>query len=202
MLNNATPAESDAAWKSWGVYLQPGIGEAYPELNTKLLNFFRDKVSEIPWLPAGWYDAVAGIQANFPGSQVRIAPALLVSGGVNKLAPDWLDSDEKRQYWQELNVQSNSIVQKYAAGKAEEGRAELDQLYANAAFWDRAYNIAVAIRDAPANAVKAAGEVVTGIAWEGLKGFIIPAAIVAVVFILWTGRDSFAKAAVKKATGG
>lgn len=202
MLNNASSAESDAAWKSWGVYIQPGIGEAYPELNTKLQNFYRDKVSKIPWIPPGWYDAVSGMQANFPGSQVRIAPALMATGAVNKLAPDWLDSDAKRQYWQELFTEASSIVQKYAAGKAEEGRAELDRLYANAAFWDRAYNIAVAIRDAPANVVKAAGEVATGIAWEGLKGFIVPAIIIGVVFILWTGRDSFAKAAVKKATGG
>lgn len=202
MLNNATPAQSDAAWKSWGIYLSPGIGEAYPELNTKLLTFFRDRVAKIPWLPAGWYDAVAGIQANFPGSQARIAPALLASGAVNPQAPDWLDSADKRQYWQELFAESNKIVTAYAAGKADEGRIELDRLYANSAFWDRAYNIAVTIRDTPENIVKAAGKVATGIAWEGIKGFIVPAVLVAVVFIIWTNRASFAKAAGKKLSGG
>jgi hypothetical protein len=196
---NSTPQVSDNAWKTWGVYIQPGIGMAYPELNTLLQNFFREKVAKIPWLPSGWFDAQAALQTEFPDDQVRIAPAALTSGAVNPQAPLWLDTAEKRERWQELFKESNSIVTKYAAGQAELGRAELESLYANAAFWDRMYNIAVSVRDFPKNVVSAVGDFSTDLIIETLKKFWIPIAVIGIGAFIYYNRGGLMKAAARKA---
>lgn len=190
--------ESDKAWKTLGVYIQPGIGTAYPELNKLLQAFFKSKVSTIPWLPAGWMDSQAGLQASYAGDQVRIAPVFKGDGSISPLAPSWLDTPEKRQFWQELFKRSNEIVTAYAAGEAAKGKVLLDKLYAEAAFWDRAYNVAVFVRDLPKTVVGAAGDFASGIVGEFLKKFWIPLLVVGVGFIVYTNRAGLAKAAGRR----
>jgi hypothetical protein len=190
--------ESDNAWKTLGVYIQPGIGTAYPELNKLLQAFFKSKVATIPWLPAGWLDSQAGLQAAYPGDQIRIAPAFKGDGSVSPLAPVWLDTPEKRQLWQELFKRSNEIVTAYAAGEAAKGKVLLDKLYSEAAFWDRMYNIAVTVRDLPKTVVGAAGDFASGVVGEFLKKFWIVIAVGGIGFILYVNRNSLAKAAGKR----
>lgn len=195
---NSTQQESDAAWKTWGVYIQNGVGTAYPELNTLLQNFFRERVAKTPWLPSGWFDAQAALQTMYPGDQVRIAPAMLTTGGINPNAPGWLDTAEKRQRWEELYTLQRGIILKFTQGKIDEGRKEMEAAYANAAFWDRMYNIAVTVRDFPKTVVGAVGDFGTDMILEVVKKFWIPIAVVAVGAFIYYNRAGLSKAAARK----
>lgn len=181
----ASTQDSNNAWKMYGVYIQPSIGQAYPELNVKLQKLFLDKVSKIPWLPQGWYDAQAGIQAANPSDQVRIAPVYRADGiAINPLAPSWLDTKEKRDIWQNLCDQCNAAIMKYAAGQAAAGAAELDYLYAKAAFWGAAYNAAVFVRDIPSEITEGVSDVGVGVIKKALPLLLIAGVGVAVLIYL------------------
>ena len=190
----------DPNWKNYGVYVQNGIGSAYPELNAKLNKFYADKVGKIPWLPTGWLDFVQGLARDRSNDQVRIAPVYqnAATKTLSENAPDWLDNEDKRTTWQTLFTETNSIVQKYAQNDAAAGALELDILYAKAAFWNGAYNTAVFIADVPKKIVGAAGDFASGIASEFLKKWIRPIGLVAVGFIIYMNRGALAKAAGKK----
>jgi hypothetical protein len=195
---------TDQNWKNWGVYIQPGIGRAYPELNAQLYAMYRDKVRKIPWLPSGWYDAVMGLGTQFPNDQIRIAPAYMGDGvRANVNAPDWLDTKEKRDAWQAISNDVLKTVQLYAAGQAAAGKAELDSLYAKAAFWNSAYEIAVKVRDFPKEVVGAvagaANDVAGGVVSVALKKLAIPLLVVGVGALVWYNRSALARAAGKSA---
>ncbi len=110
-----------------GTRLQPGIGQAYPELKRVMQVFFANRVAKLPWLPSNWLEAVKQIQADAPDDLVLIA------------RKNWGDSDA----WNAIAQDSEDIQAKYAAGQVQEGRDLLASIDAEAAFWNAAYHVDV-----------------------------------------------------------
>jgi hypothetical protein len=153
------------AKKLYGIMVSPGLGVAWNgDLKRQMSVLFTGRVSNIPWLPPGWLNAVQDLQARYPDDLVRIAPSM---GSIhpNPDMPDWiLNSQDRMDAWMAIYKASNDAIVSYAAGQQAAGKAQLAALYASAAFWDGAYNLAVNIRDAAPNA---AGFVVSSL-WNGL----------------------------------
>lgn len=183
-----------------GVYVQPGIGEAYPELAAQVRRIMVEKVSKIPFLPAGWLDEVLAIIDTNPPTLVKIYPVFKSDGvTTNELAPTFATySPEAAKVWQELSEVTRLAQFNYAAGKVEEGRAVMDAAYARAAFWDTAYNVAVWIRDAPGNAVNAVATGTMSFAWSFIKRTWWVWALLAVGALVWFNRGALARAAGRK----
>ena len=170
--------------RALGVWAQPLLGGAWPELKALLHRLYGDRASAIPWLPRGWLQSVRDLQESDPTSLVRVGP------GLGTLSPDFCDSDAKRKVWQEFFVAVDAAIVAYAAGKAAEGRAAMEAAYSNSAFWAKAYAVAVFVRDLPKNAVGAvldgAGDVAGGIFGRLLKSGIVWVALIAVaIFAAW-----------------
>ncbi len=126
----------DQLIKYYGVGVQE-YGRAWPELKTQLLKIYRDKVAGVPWIPADWLptvELIAGISTNVP---IVVPSTANYDGGVGA---DFLDTPDKRQWWNELANLSSAAVAQYAAGKSAAGKLELDRLYAASEFWSRAYD--------------------------------------------------------------
>ncbi len=157
---------------------------------------FTTKVANIPWLPAGWLAAVEDLQSRFPDDLVRIAPSM---GSIhpNPDMPDWiLKSQDRMDVWMEIYRASNDAIVSYAKGQQEAGRAQLDALYARAAFWDAAYNLAVSVRDAVPNAVGFIGSSL----WNGLGlkwKLILGVAVVGAGVWYWPQLSKLAKTATR-----
>lgn len=161
----STPSKEAALRKAFGIYLQPGLGVAWEgKLKSEMDKLFVTRMAEIPWLPAGWLGNVRDVQSRYPDDLVRIAPSM---GSIheNPETPDWILADPaKVAAWQVIAKASDNVIVAFAAGKQAEGKAELDRLYANAEFWNKAYNLAVGIRDAVPNA----GGWILSSLWNGL----------------------------------
>lgn len=142
--------DSAALTKELGVFLQPGIGLAYPDLKDQLLRLYRDKVSKLNFVPFGWYAAVLQVQEAHPNDLVRLAPVMLTNGTIIKESADFtIQSEETAQAWDAIFRQVGPVIGAYAAKQQEAGRKQLEVLYQNATFWNRVYNIADSIVTAP-----------------------------------------------------
>lgn len=148
-----------------GVYLQPGIGKAYPGLRDQLLGILR-KTGSIAWLPARWLEEVERVAVANPDDLV-IVSAVAPYGKRLSNAPDWIDTDAKEQVWDAINKAMLSAVVKYAREQQEAGAAELATLERNAAFWNFAYNSAVVVAAPAALAIGAAKGVAEGAVQAG-----------------------------------
>lgn len=180
-----------------GVWISPGLGQAYPELRDGIMmRVFGDRVASVPWVPQNWLASVRALQANNPTGLVRIGPAKLLGSAVRAPdAPSFADTQAKLDWWQSLFDASNAAVGKYAAQQQAAGKAELDKLYANAAFWNTglgatAITVATTIRDLPKNAVGAvldgAGSVAGGVLKKLLGSWIVWVGLVGVAgFVAW-----------------
>jgi sensor c-di-GMP phosphodiesterase-like protein len=141
--------DQNALIKYYGVMTQP-YGNTWPELKTILMTIYRDRVYKVPWLPSDWLDTIETAN-DISGNVVVIVPSSAsYPGGQGAV---FLDTPEKKAWWNELASASNSAVQKYAKQKASEGKQELDRLYAASDFWSRAYDWAV-ILASPVTAVR------------------------------------------------
>ncbi len=134
-----------------GVFLQPGLGTAYPELKAILGKLYRDKVSKLPWLPANWLTEVEALQTANPTALIRLDSVLMANGTVRTSSnaggpiPLWLSSvPDRTKAWQMLFDATNEAIVAYARNEQMKGKAQLDQLYAKAEFWDTAYRVALA----------------------------------------------------------
>ncbi len=184
------------ARKAYGIYVSPGLGGIWEgRLKTEMDRLFVTRMASIPWLPAGWLAGVRDLQSRYPDDLVRIAPAMGRSLIPNPESPDWLLQDQARiDAWQVIAKASDNAIIQVAAGKQAEGKAELDQLYANAAFWDRAYNLAVGVRDAVPNAIGWVGSNLwNGLGWKLKLGLAIAGA--AAAYYYWPKLAKLAKAA-------
>lgn len=193
----STPSKEAAIRKAFGTYLSPGLGVAWEgKLKNEMSKLFVLRVSQLPWLPPGWLAQVQDVQSRYPDDLVRIAPSM---GSIhpNAESPDWILEDPERvAAWQVIAKASDSAISRFAAAKQDEGRAELQRLYDNAAFWDKAYRIAVGVRDAAPNA---AGWVVSSL-WNGLGWkwkLALGVAGVAAVVTYWPKLAKLAKSATK-----
>ncbi len=168
-----------AARKAFGILIQPGLGVAWSgKLKTEMDRLFVTRVAGIPWLPPGWLANVRDIQSRYPDDLVRIAPSM---GSIhpNAESPAWILSDPARvAAWQVVALASSKVQSAFAAAKQDEGKAELQRLYNNAAFWDATYKLAVSVRDAAPNAVGWVGSNLwNGLGWKlklalGLAGAV------------------------------
>jgi hypothetical protein len=174
-----------------GVYLQPGFGNAtgYPGLRDTIGAIWRQRVASVPWIPQQWLGDVLKLERENPNDVVRPAPAI-VGGLVIPSAPVFLAGDRDRaEWWQAMVDQVNLAITQWAAGQAAAGKSELDRLYRNATFWDRAYRFTKAIADAPKNiataTLDAAGSVTGGVAIALLKSPLVWITAAVVGLVLW-----------------
>lgn len=178
-----TISDSAVATKTLGVWISPGLGQAWGGgLKAPLMDLYTARVGGLPWLPPGWLVQVRELQARFPDDLVRIAPAY-ARLALNPDLPKWITVDNQRAgVWQEIAKATDAAVGKFAAGKQSEGKPELDRLNANAAFWNRAYNIAVTVRDFVPNTVGFIGSNLwNGLGWK-LKLMVAIAAVGAGIY--------------------
>lgn len=129
-----------------GVWITPGYGKAYPELKASLLRMYRDKVSKMNFVPAGWISDVEKVQEAHPDDLVRIAPALNGGGSIiMENAAFTRQSKETAEAWHAMFKVENRVITTTAFNQAKAGQAELDILYRNAVFWNRIYQIGSAV---------------------------------------------------------
>ncbi len=126
----------------FGMYMPGTYGDRWPMLVLQLKAIYRKRVAGIPWIPSNWLATVESLLGH--DSQI-ITP--LSSRGA-KIG--FLDTQEKRDWWDRFAADVNTAVSQYAADQQAAGAANLERLEANAVFWDRAYNIAQALA-APIN---------------------------------------------------
>ncbi len=144
-------SQQDELIQYYGVMTQL-YGNAWPELKSIMMTIYRDKVSKVPWLPSDWLEMIENLN-DVSGNVVVVVPSTAnYAGGVG---PSFLDTVDKKVWWDQLASAASSAVQKYASGKAADGKKQLDQLYASSDFWSRAYDWAV-ILASPVTAVRAA----------------------------------------------
>lgn len=149
--------DSAAMRAKLGVWMTPGYGKAYPELKDTLQALYADKVSRMNFVPAGWVAAVAKLQEVNPDDLIRIGPSMNKGRIIQENAPFTIRSRETAEAWQALFAAENLAVVTYAAGQQKAGKAQLDQLYRNAVFWNRAYQLGETVGIVQAQAgVKAA----------------------------------------------
>lgn len=188
-MSDTNPEPLSQTVQPFGVYVQPGIGNAYPELKKQELALIV-KAGTIPWLPQGWLDAVRDLDKSNPSALIKFAPS-----GTFKAngTPAFLNSPERVKVWDDLAASSSRAQMLYAQDQAAAGKAELEALYAKAAFWDSAYNIAVAIRDAPKTVLTAGADLISDNITNLAKKLLLPALIVGTVALIWYNKEAIAK---------
>lgn len=180
------------------VYDSPGLGIAWPELSAQILAIYQDRVAKFTWVPGDWLARVRSYMAD-TGAVLRMLPPRLVGGAVRDDLPAWLTADERRlDAWSEVSEIIRNAVVDYAAMRAAEGKAELDRLYRNAAFWDRLYTATKFVADLPSNAVKAVG---TGVGRVFAANWLV-LLVVGAAALLWFNKGSIARAAGKRLAKG
>lgn len=171
--------------------------DEWKPLGERLLALYA-QLSRVPGVPASWMPQVqAEIQA---GALVRpFQPAF--GGNLRTDIPAWLTASPSLQStWADVAKAAEKAVNLYANQRRIEGLEEVAALTRRAAFWDAAYRSAVAIRDAPKNAVAATlsgvQDVAGGLAWTVLKSPIVWVSL-AVVAVALIGPGKVARAAMK-----
>ncbi len=170
----------------YGLTLQPGLGTGYPDLKSVVDTIINTRIGGLPWLPDGWLEAYALLKKQNPGDVIQLYPSNGTAGNKNIEAPDW-QTAEQRTAWTAAALEIHKSIQKYAAGKQDEGRAELQALYRNAAFWDAAYRIDLAIASAPGVVVNAVVEGAGRALSLSLAALSGPVKIVLIVAVLGVG---------------
>lgn len=120
-----------------GMYALP-YATTWPELSDQLRSLYIARAGTVPWLPEDWLGTVLSLHgAN--GMILVPAPA-----NVTPSIP-WLRTDAQRAWWNDFAARAGAVITAYAAHQAELGRAQLDRLYADSAFWNKAYDIATVL---------------------------------------------------------
>lgn len=162
-----------------GMRLQPGLAGAYPELAQKLDAIYRDKVAKLPWLPPGWLDQVEAIHGT-GGDILLPAPVFGKGGRINRDVAAWLDTPDRRQAWDDLATVATNARQQFVEDRRREGLVILAEAEANAAFWDAAYRLQAAVRQA----ARAVVDTATGLFKWGPTLLGLGAVGIAVYFLL------------------
>lgn len=138
----AATKSSEITADALGVWIAPGIGLAYPELKTQLAALHNERVTLFNFLPSGWAAAVANLQKAHPNDLVRLSPGLAANGDIIRSNPDWLTQNgEVASAWHKAFMSETKAITDYARKQQEAGKAELDRLYREAAFWNKAYTL-------------------------------------------------------------
>ncbi len=119
--------------KNFGVMTFP-YASRWPDLASKLEVLYRDKLANIPWLPTEWRAVVLDSIHGKGGNIVAIVPSTAnYPGGTGAY---FLDTPQKKAWWDQLAAATSKAITDFAAGKAAEGKQELDDAIANADFWN------------------------------------------------------------------
>ena len=180
----------------YGVYIQPGIGTAYPELVDLLRTLYRNRVSKLAFLPSNWLSTVLAEMDQY--GVVKLQQSMPHGVAIAGL-PSWIDGDDKaRAAWQAVAEIVDSAVNKYATQQVAAGRSILTLSNANAAFWNGLYTAAVAAGHLPGNIIGTLGDGVL----SALKSFLARTwyiiAIVVVLAFLWYNRSAVLGAVNRK----
>ena len=191
-----TPTTNAQITRTLGVYVQPGIGTAYPELVAILRKLYADRVAQLPFVPSGWLADVLDLMG---GNVVVLLQQSKPKGVPYAGLPAWIGGDaEAIDAWQQVALLVNSTYFNFAAGKVAEGRKVIATANANAAFWNALYKGAVFVRDAPGDAVAAIGKGTLGAlgAFLGKTWWVL--GLVVVGFLVWTLKGDIAKTVTRK----
>lgn len=194
-----SPDQNASLSSRTGTFIQPGVGEAYPELVAIVRSIYRNRVARLAFVPAGWLAQVEDAMAG--GNLVLPTPV-----GFASLAypiPAWLSGDAYAlAAWRQVHDLVKDAQSRFIAGRIEEGKYVMAQAEANVAFWDGLYKAAVAIRDLPGDAVAAVGTGATSalMAWVKKAWWVL--ALVGIGLVVWYGRGTFGRMAARKLAGG
>lgn len=179
-----------------GVYVQPGIGEAYPELVKILRELYRTRVSRLPFVPNDWYVQVDRLMGS--STVVKLQQSKPYGVTYDGL-PVWILSDKSAiDAWQKVAVLMNNAITAFVGGEVEKGKAIVASAQANAEFWNGLYEGAVWVRDAPGKAVDAVGRGAMSFAGSFLAKTWWIGALVIVGIFLYVNRGASASAVGKK----
>lgn len=180
-----------------GLYIQPGQGQAWPELAALVLKLYRIRVARLAFVPAGW---LAEVEAAAAGSNLLVPVGTAFKTLVYPI-PSWITDDpQAKAAWQEVYAIVQAARLKYGAQKLAEGRLAIESAVANVAFWDGLYKVAVAVRDAPGNAVAAVAKGAASAAGSFLGSTWWVWLAAGAGALLWFGRGAIASAAVRRVT--
>ena len=143
-------SSNDDNIKYFGFYTMPYAG-AWPELKTQLYKIYKDRLFPLPWLPADFRLQLLGSMTN--NNIVMIAPSTASYPGGQ--GAQFLDTPEKKAWWDQLASITTKAVKEYAAGKTNEGRVTLAHAYATSDLMSNLVSWATIIA-APAHAARAA----------------------------------------------
>lgn len=129
---------SAAILQAQGLDLRNNYAQTWPEL-PGLINSIFARIAKLPFVPSDWlgFAQAAQAQALANGGLVQLYPA--IGGlGLNAGIPAWLKLDDgSAALWQDIYRDMNAAVAQFAAGKAVQGAAALQQLRDNAAYWNK-----------------------------------------------------------------
>jgi hypothetical protein len=176
-------ASSDALLAITGMYVQPGIASAYPDLASQLLQIYKDRASQLRFLPSDWYSRVSYAQQTDPTQGVLLPmPTHNLIGFQTSGIPAWLTDPAAAQAWDAFRATVMQAYQAYAAGQSDLGRQVLAEAYANTDFWNTLY----AIDSVIALPVTATGNALTAAANSAASSISTPVWILGgAVLLIW-----------------
>lgn len=193
----AGPSSIDdtAAHLGLGVWMQPGSSAPdWADLEARIVAIMDDRTANIPWLPPGWKIGVEALRKQFPGWRIMVAPPISTNGTVLPTAPAWLDTPEKVKAWNGVASAIKEGINLYATGRINDGKAYLDELYADAEFWTNVHLAAVFIAEAPEKVVSAAGNFASGMLGTFLTSFFPILVVGGIVVVVWYNKEAIGKA--------
>jgi hypothetical protein len=172
------PRDHDTLLKKYGVYTQP-YATVWPELGQRLRQLYATRLVNVPWLPSDWQTVILGSVHGRNGNIAVIAPSTANYNGGR--GADFLNTAEKKQWWDELSAVTSKAITSFAAQKAEEGRREIAAAEADVAFWDSAYRFANFLA-APVNAFKSAADTYNKYQWAFNPAIVIGVGLAGLYF--------------------
>lgn len=172
---------ADARAQATGMYIEP-YGQSWPDLAPILTKIYQERMAQLPFLPPNWLGLVMlehGVDGNI---LIPIRPRNAL-GLRSTAAPGWLDTQQKEDAWSGPAKTAVDAINQYAAGKASEGRVQLERLYADSDYWSTLLSLAQTVGTPVtmfSDGVKKLGEgasdfgqqIATGAMYLGIAGVI------------------------------
>jgi hypothetical protein len=140
-LGALTPADQTQV-ATLGLYTQPDVGTAYPELRDRVLELYNWHVMRLPFLPDGWIDEVQAAFAADPSSILLMIPAHDNAGGVTQGLPSWLAQEGARTAWDSARKRVMEGYMQWVQGEIDNGRAALWWAQLDIGYWNTLIAIA------------------------------------------------------------
>jgi hypothetical protein len=151
----------DQLIRYYGVYTLP-YATVYPELEKQLRQLYETRVAQVPWLPKSWRSTIMSNVHGREGKIAVIAPSTANYNGGR--GAEFLDTPEKKIWWDELAASTSKAITAYGAKKAAEGRIEIQDAENDIAFWNSAIKL-TQFAAAPVSIVQQSAEVYDKTKW-------------------------------------